>query len=58
VERKLQDAGLAVLQASPYSRSRAEQAAAYWQGEVDRLREEVAVLLAGQPGPRAVPDTA
>ena len=35
-EKKAQDAGLAVLQASPYRRAWAEQARVYWNDEVTR----------------------
>jgi hypothetical protein len=47
-----------VLQASTYSRGRAEQTLQYWDDEVERLRADLDALLAGQSGPRAVSDTA
>jgi hypothetical protein len=57
-EKKAQDAGLAVLQASPYRRAWTEQARVYWDDEVTRLRAELDALLAGQAGLRAVNEDA
>jgi hypothetical protein len=53
-ETRAQDARLAVLQASPYSRARAEQTLQYWDNEAERLRADLDALLAGQAGLRAV----
>ena len=52
-EKKAQDSRLAVLQASGYSRGRAEQTSQFWTDEVERLRGELDALLVGDGGPRA-----